>query len=122
MNIARMNKGNWGKVRAFFDVRTQEGFIVKGFKLVEGINGKFVGFPSQKDNDGEYRDTVWLTQEFEDTRRELTDLAIAEYNKDNSEEETADDSPTNDSKQIPPETSSEDVKVEEPFSQDDLPF
>ena len=34
----------------------------------------------------------------------------------------ADDSPTNDSTQIPPETSSEDVKVEEPFSQDDLPF
>ena len=33
MKIERMNKGEWGKVRAFFDLATQEGFIIKGFKL-----------------------------------------------------------------------------------------
>ena len=48
MKIERINKGSWGKVRAFFDVRTDEGFVIKGFTLVEGINGKFVGFPSKK--------------------------------------------------------------------------
>ena len=34
MKIERMNKGNWGKVRAFFDVQTDEGFTIKGFKLI----------------------------------------------------------------------------------------
>ena len=32
-----MNKGNWGKIRAFFDLQTEDGFTLKGFKLVEGI-------------------------------------------------------------------------------------
>ena len=59
MFIERMNKGSWGKIRAFFDLQTEEGFTIKGFKLVDGIKGMFVGFPSQKGSDNEYRDTVW---------------------------------------------------------------
>ena len=58
-----MNKGSWGKVRAFFDLQTEEGFTLKGFKLIDGISGLFVGFPSQKDQDGEYRDTIWAEKE-----------------------------------------------------------
>ena len=38
LKIEFMNKGQWGKVRAFFSVRTEEGFIIKGLKLIEGIN------------------------------------------------------------------------------------
>ena len=51
MKIERMNKGSWGKVRAFFDLTTQDGFTIKGFKLIEGINGLFVSMPSQKNKD-----------------------------------------------------------------------
>ena len=39
---------------------------MKGFKLVEGINGLFVGFPSQKGSDDEYRDTIWADKELKD--------------------------------------------------------
>ena len=39
MKISRLSKGEWGKVRAFFDLETEDGFVIKGFKLVEGING-----------------------------------------------------------------------------------
>tara|TARA_R110000824_G_scaffold310947_1_gene498193 strand:+ start:241 stop:588 length:348 start_codon:yes stop_codon:yes gene_type:complete len=63
MFIARMNKGSWGKIRAFFDVQTEEGFTIKGFKLVEGANGLFVGFPSQKGSDDEYYDTIWAEKD-----------------------------------------------------------
>ena len=49
-----MNKGSWGKLRAFFDLRTTDGFIIKGFKIVEGINGVFVGMPSVQNKEGEY--------------------------------------------------------------------
>ena len=47
MEIERMTKGSWGKIKAFFTVKVN-GFTIKGFKLVEGINGMFVGVPSVK--------------------------------------------------------------------------
>ena len=78
MKIERMNKGNWGKVRAFFDLTTEDGFTIKGFKLIEGINGIFVSMPSQKGNDGEYRDTIWLDSK--SLRDEVTNLAMDFYN------------------------------------------
>tara|TARA_Y100000401_G_scaffold73348_1_gene59347 strand:- start:19797 stop:20093 length:297 start_codon:yes stop_codon:yes gene_type:complete len=81
MKIERMNKGDWGKVKAFFNVETSEGFSLKGFKLVEGINGMFVGFPSQKDKEGEYKDTIFASKEL---RQKLNDLAISEYGSSSS--------------------------------------
>ena len=66
-----MNKGSWGKIRAFFDVETEEGFNMKGLKLVEGVNGLFIGMPSEKGSDGEYRDTIWAEKELKDSLRDL---------------------------------------------------
>ena len=80
MKIARMNKGDWGKIKAFFDLEL-DGFILKGFKLIEGINGMFVGFPSQKGSDGEYNDTIWADK---DKKEDLQKLAINHYNSDNA--------------------------------------
>ena len=76
MKIERMNKGSWGKIKAFFDLQTEDGFTIKGFKLVEGTNGLFVGFPSQKGNDDEYHDTVWVEKEVRDM---VNDIAKKEY-------------------------------------------
>ena len=73
MKISRMNKGSYGKVRAFFDLDTKEGFTIKGFKIVEGINGLFVSMPSQKDKEGEYNDTIFASKEL---RSKLNELAI----------------------------------------------
>ena len=28
MKIERINKGSWGKIRAFFDIQTAEGFTI----------------------------------------------------------------------------------------------
>jgi len=77
MKIDRMRKGEWNKVKAFFNVETEEGFSMKGFKLVNGANGLFVGFPSQKDKEGEYRDTIFASKQLRET---LNALAIKEYN------------------------------------------
>ena len=74
-----MNKGSWGKIRAFFDLRTEEGFTMKGFKLVEGINGLFVGFPSQKGSDDEYHDTVWADR---DVKELVNQIAIKTYGQE----------------------------------------
>ena len=141
MKIERMNKGSWGKVRAFFDIQTDEGFTIKGFKLIEGINGLFVSLPSQKGKEDEYFDTVYVASEI---REELNHIAIQTYgiqSDDNdsfgfpekattktveketpTEEDTtvkAEISETDDSKDETPEKE----KVESnTFSDDDIPF
>ena len=83
--IENMRKGNWGKLVAFFDIKftgytTHFDMTVKGFKLVEGVNGVFVGMPSQK-NDDSYHDTVYAD---EDTKNKIRDAAKKIYEEDNS--------------------------------------
>lgn len=79
MFIERMNKGSWGKIRAFFDLNT-EGFTIKGFKLVEGVKGLFVGFPSSRPSpQKDYKDTVWANQETKARLKALVDMV---YNSD----------------------------------------
>ena len=76
MKIENMKKGEWGKIKAFFDIKTEDGFTMKGFKLVEGANGLFAGFPSQKGNDDEYYDTIWAERDLKDM---ATSMAIKAY-------------------------------------------
>ena len=119
MKIERMNKGEWGKLRAFFDLKTSDGFVIKGFKLVEGINGLFVGMPSVQNKEGEYNDSVFADRELRD---ELTELAIREYGQESVASSTTpsvepESAPSNSS--LEPEPSS--VKNEE-YEDDDIPF
>ena len=131
MKIERMNKGSWGKVRAFFDLTTQDGFIIKGFKLIEGINGLFVSMPSQKGNDDEYYDTVWVDSK--QLRDELNQLAIECYQNETSESLKSPPSEGNNSSSeiSEPEVAGSNIsendsstKEEAPaaFSDDDIPF
>ena len=80
--IDRMKTGEWGKIRAFFDVTTKEGFIIKGFKLVQGNDGLFVGFPSQK-KDEEYQATVIPTSK--ELSQQLNHLAHNTYQEGGKE-------------------------------------
>ena len=89
MKISRMNKGEWGKVRAFFDLETEEGFTIKGFKVVQA-DDLFVGFPSQKDKDGEYNDTVYADKTL---KQKLNQLALDYYNRVGSSKSDEDDLP-----------------------------
>ena len=77
MKISRMKTGSWKKLKAFFDIETQEGFVIKGFKIIDGINGYFVSMPSEKDKEGEYNDTVMIFDK--KLREKLKDLAINHY-------------------------------------------
>lgn len=123
MKIERMNKGNWGKLRAFFDLRTTDGFVIKGFKIVEGINGLFVGMPSVQNKEGEYYDSVFADK---DLRDELEKLAIREYGQESMATENSVDnsSATNNDVDIDKQSvapTSENIKNEE-YTDDDIPF
>ena len=77
MTIERMKKGNWGNVLAFFDIMTEDGFLITGMKIVNGVNGRFIGFPSKKnEQEGKYSEIVRAGKE---TREEAEKLALEYY-------------------------------------------
>ena len=81
MKIIRMNplkSDGSGKTAAFFDIQTDDGITIKGFRLVNGSNGLFLSFPDQKGKDGKYYETVILPKEM---KNELEKMAIEEFNK-----------------------------------------
>ena len=123
MKIERMNKGNWGKLRAFFDLKTSDGFIIKGFKIVEGINGLFVGMPSVQNKEGEYYDSVFADKELRD---ELEKLAIREYGQDSVSNDNSEDKSEDKSSSEGVKTEDNSMSETEPhnkaFSDDDIPF
>lgn len=83
MKIVRMNSlqaGSSSKTAAFFDIQTEEGIIIKGFRLVNGANGLFISAPNEKGKDGKYYDSVVLSKEMKDS---LQTQAIEQYNKGN---------------------------------------
>ena len=90
MKISRMTKGEWGKVRAFFDLETEEGFTIKGFKVVQGIDSLFVGFPSQKDKEGEYQASTYADKTL---KQKLNQLALDYYSRVGSSKSDEDDLP-----------------------------
>ncbi len=87
MKISRMNPFNGSsKTVAFFDVETEEGINIKGFTLVEGSNGLFVGVPSEKGKDDKYYDRVYVPKEL---KEQLTEMAISMYNEKKGETASA---------------------------------
>tara|TARA_B100001250_G_C19524306_1_gene667380 strand:+ start:248 stop:541 length:294 start_codon:yes stop_codon:yes gene_type:complete len=85
MKIVRMHKGSWGKAKAFFDLETNEGLILKGFKIVSGNSGDFVGFPSQKDKDGNWNDTIHAPKE---VKAKVSQIAMASFNDETTDRES----------------------------------
>ena len=114
MKVYRMNKGSWGKVRAFFDIQTDDGFIIKGLRLVDGINGKFVAMPSQKGQDGEYYDTVLADKDLKDN---ICQLALQEYGQVDSENYSNNQNDNTVKSDNYSEPAKQDI-----LSDDDLPF
>ena len=83
MKIARINplhNSNGSKTVAFLDIQTEEGIVIKGFRLVNGSNGLFLSAPNEKGKDGKYYDSVVIPKEM---KEELQKNAIDEYNANN---------------------------------------
>ena len=83
MKIINMRKyDSESNLKAFFNVETNEGMVVKGFKIVSGQNGLFVSNPSEySKKDDKYYDRVYIPRELKD---ELEKDAIKEYGIDES--------------------------------------
>ena len=79
MKIARLNRyDSDSKTKAFFDIETDEGIVIKGFKLIDGANGLFASAPSEKGKDDKYYDKVIIPQEL---KKQLNEMALEKYNE-----------------------------------------
>jgi DNA-binding cell septation regulator SpoVG len=67
-----------GNTKAFVDLETNEGVILKGFKLIMGPSGLFVGAPSEKGKDGKWRETVIVPKDLKD---EINRMVVGEYDR-----------------------------------------
>lgn len=74
------------KVKAFAVVTFDEFFEVNSFKIVDGEKGLFVGMPSQRGQDGKWRNIVWINDE--NLKNEVTEEVLRKYNESTKADET----------------------------------
>lgn len=85
MKIHKIDFGNGrGKIKAFIDIETQEGFIISGFKILDGQNGLWIGWPTQKivrEGGEEYYPIVKTNQPYEvcEFRQKVNKLILDYY-------------------------------------------
>jgi DNA-binding cell septation regulator SpoVG len=76
MQIKDMRRSDMeGNIKAFFKVQTEEGFVIDGFKIMNGKNGLFASMPSKKVGE-KFIETVTGTREL---KNDLSRLALAEF-------------------------------------------
>lgn len=75
------------KTKAFVDLELDGTLLIRGFTLVEGKDGLFLSFPSQKGKDGRYYNSVYSLDE--DWRDLLQDACIKKYNECNKTSQPA---------------------------------
>ena len=76
-----------GKMRAVASITLDDVFVVHDIKVIEGDNGLFIAMPSRKSSDGEFRDIVHPINS--ETRKEMQDKILAEYEKVLASEESS---------------------------------
>lgn len=64
--------------KAFIDLIVDDDIILKGFKLLEGRAGLFLGVPREKGKEGNYFDNIRFVKN--KTKDEIEKLAIDTYN------------------------------------------
>jgi len=57
--VTRLHKFNDGSTKAICDVSISDEFLVKGFRIVDGKNGLFIGVPREKGKDGKWYSNVF---------------------------------------------------------------
>jgi stage V sporulation protein G len=67
-----------GKVKAMASITIDECFVVTDIKVIEGNNGLFIGMPSRKTPDGEFKDICYPITK--DTRECIQEIVVNAYN------------------------------------------
>ncbi len=65
------------KLKAFVDLSIGSSLVVKGFKVVNGEKGLFVGMPCRVGKDGKWYDTAFPATK--EKRREISEIILSAY-------------------------------------------
>ena len=66
-----------GATKAMCDVAISDEFVIKGFRIIEGKNGLFVGVPREPGKDGKWYNSAFpITAQ---TREALNEAVISTY-------------------------------------------
>ncbi|MFA6280925.1 MAG: SpoVG family protein [Candidatus Omnitrophota bacterium] len=79
--VSRLHKfDGTGALKAMCDLSISDQLVVKGFRIVDGKNGLFVGVPQEKGKNGKWYDNVFpLTPEVRET---INKIVLAAYQAD----------------------------------------
>jgi len=79
--ITKLN--NESKVKAFCDLLFGDLFLVRGFRVVEGEKGIFVGMPQQRSMQGKWFNV--FTPATEEIKQYLNDIVLSAYQEEPQE-------------------------------------
>lgn len=67
------------KLKGFANITLDNHFVVRGLKIICGLNGYFIAMPAQKNKDGTYKDIAHpITSCF---REEMEKIVLGKYNE-----------------------------------------
>ncbi len=79
VQVVRMHRfdGDAGsKLKAFADIAVGD-FVIKGFRVMQGEKGLFLGFPQEKGKDGKWYNVFW--PKTKEARQDLSEVVLAAY-------------------------------------------
>ncbi|MCK4233200.1 septation regulator SpoVG [candidate division WOR-3 bacterium] len=72
------------KLKAFANITLDDCFVIRGLKIIEGVNGFFISMPSRKGKDGTYRDIAHPINN--ETREKIENIILEEYKSELSKQ------------------------------------
>ena len=76
VNLRRLDNG---KIKAFADIMLDDTYVVKGFRVVEGSEGLFVGFPQQNGKNGKWYDVFQAVND--EAKSRLSEIVMTSYSE-----------------------------------------
>ena len=67
------------KLKAYASVCVEDKLLIKGIKIIDGVNGRFASMPSRKTRQGEYADICFPITP--DMREEIEKAVLDAYSK-----------------------------------------
>ncbi len=76
----RISLRNDAKLKAFASITLDDCFVIRGLKIIKGMEGIFIAMPSRQKKDGEYQDIAHPINKT--TRAWVEDIVIAKYEEE----------------------------------------
>lgn len=76
---------NGSKLKAFCDLLFGDLFVIRGFRIVEGDKGMFVGMPQQQSKQGKWFNV--FTPSTSEIKEYITEIVLGAYQSEEAKEE-----------------------------------